>query len=54
MNGSGVARVSKDTEMCLVPCRVKGLFTPSDYATVTVTLMGGAFEDQRFRLSTLR
>ena len=32
----------------------KGLFTPSDYATVTVILTGGAFEDQRCRPLTLR
>ena len=32
----------------------KGLFTPSDHATVTVMLTGGAFEDQRCRPSTLR
>ena len=32
----------------------KGPFTPSDYATVTVTLTGGTFDLQRHRVSTLR
>ena len=32
----------------------KGSFTPSDYATVFVTLTGGAFDLQRLRPSTLR
>ena len=35
-------------------CKSKGLFTPSDYAKVTITLRDSAFDLQRHHLSTLR
>ena len=39
---------------CFQRQNFKGLFTPSDYATVIVTLTGDAFEDQKRRPSMLR